>query len=179
MPSISHIVDHTVSILSPSRHHVFDADYVSKLDLLYQQLYPDLNIISISPFYQLAGHATLCGDILGSVMNASSCQSSSTIMAFWPLCNGNVSNVDYVKMRVGCIQYFCQHQLTICTTNGETITYLLLYVGMSVTLITIGMVHQLLLVLTVLNLFLFFPLFLYGEYLLLVHIAKQKLAFLD
>lgn len=41
-------------------------------------------------------------------------------MAFWPLRHGNVSNIDYVKMRVGCIQYFCKHQLTICTTNGET-----------------------------------------------------------
>jgi hypothetical protein len=74
LPSTSFTVDHTVSILSPSRHRVFDADYVSKLELLYQQLYPDLNIISISPFYQHAGRATLCGDILGSVMNATSCQ---------------------------------------------------------------------------------------------------------
>ena len=118
LPGTSFVVDHTVSILSPSRRRVLDADSISKLELLYQQLYPDLNIIS--PFYLHAGRAILCGDILGSVMNATSCQSSSTIMAFWPLCHGNVSSIDYVRMCVGCIQYFCKHQLTISTADSET-----------------------------------------------------------
>ena len=118
LPGTSFVIDRTVSILSPSCHRVFDADHVSKLELL--QLYPNLNIISVSPFYQHAGRAILCGDILGSAMNATSCQSSSTIIAFWPLRYGSVCDIDNVMMRVGCIQYFCNHQLTVSTADCET-----------------------------------------------------------
>ena len=108
LPGTSFVVDHTVSILSPSHRRVLDADSISKLELLYQQLYPDLNIISVSPFYLHAGRAILCGDILGFVMNATSCQSSSTIMAFWPLCHGNVSSIDYVGICVWMYSVFLQ-----------------------------------------------------------------------
>ena len=40
LPGTSFVVDHTVSILSPSRHRV--ADHVSKLELLYQHSIPIL-----------------------------------------------------------------------------------------------------------------------------------------
>ena len=120
LPGVSCVVDHTVSILSPSCRRVLDADNVSKLELLYQQLYPNLNIVSVSPFYFHSGRAMLCGDILGSVMSATSCQSSSTIMAFWPLRHCTVSSIDCVKMRVESVPYFCKHQLTICTADDET-----------------------------------------------------------
>ena len=43
LPGTSFVVDHTVSILSPSRHRVLiDADHVSKLELLYQHSIPIL-----------------------------------------------------------------------------------------------------------------------------------------
>ena len=66
----------------------------------------------------------LCGDILGSVLNATSCQASSTVMAYWPFRHGNISNIDYCRLHVGCIQYYCKHHLTISDAAGESTSLL-------------------------------------------------------
>ena len=97
-------------------------------------------------------------------------------MAFWPLRHANVCDIDNVMMR---IQYFCKYQLTICTADDETthLPHLFAFVkwyerhthynlfGASATVCT--------------NSFETISLFLYSKYLLLVHIAKWKLVFLD
>ena len=80
LPGTSFVADHT---LLPSHRHVLDAANTNKLEMLYWQFYPHLDMVSLSPFYFPAGHGTctcmLCGDIQGSVLNATNCQSSSTI----------------------------------------------------------------------------------------------------
>ena len=81
LPSVSFELNHTVTLLPPLRQCVFPADLVKNLKLLYQQLYHEYNIVSISPFNLHSGRALLCGEVLGSVMNATSCKSASIIMA--------------------------------------------------------------------------------------------------
>ena len=49
----------------------------------------------ISPFYTLSGRALLCGEQIGSVMNATSNRSASIIMAFWPDRYGVIRNINY------------------------------------------------------------------------------------
>lgn len=67
------------------RRQVFPAHLVNDLDKLYKSLYPELSITSLSSFYTRSGRAVVCGEILGSVLNATSNKSSATILAYWPI----------------------------------------------------------------------------------------------
>ena len=118
LPGISFKADHTSLLLPPYRHRVFSADFVNLLEQLYQQLYPEYVIMCISPFYTLSGRALLCGEQIGSVMNATSNRSASIIMAFWPDRYGVIRNINYSSPHVGSVQYFCKHQITISTDHG-------------------------------------------------------------
>lgn len=116
---ISFKIDHTVALLPPLSCCVFSAELVKQLEQLYLHLYPQYNIVSIPPFYSFSGRAILCGEVLGSVVNATSCKSASIIMAYWPLRHEVMRCIDYSRMRVGCVQHYCKHQLTISAENGS------------------------------------------------------------
>lgn len=100
------------ALLPPFREDVLDSMFVKDLESLYSQLYPCQVITHVSPFYVRAGRALLCNQVIGSVMNSASCNSSSVIMAYWPT-GGSISNVDYSRMRVGRVHYFCRHKVTL------------------------------------------------------------------
>ena len=72
----------------------------------------------ISPLYTLSGQVVLCGEQIGSVMNATSNRSASIIMAFWPYRYGVIRNINYSNLHVGSVHYFCKHQITISTDHG-------------------------------------------------------------
>ena len=114
LPGISFEVDHTTALLPPLCTRVFSSDFVKILEQLYKHLYPDWVITSISPFYTLSGGAALCGEVLGSNLNATSNRSASTVMAYWPDIHGTLESIDYGRFHVGCVEYYCEHQVTLC-----------------------------------------------------------------
>ena len=96
-------MEKTIHLLSPMCRHVFPARLVNDLDQLYKALYPEPLITSLSAFYMRSGRAVVCGEILGSVLNATSNRSAATIMAYWPERCGILAGIDNGKLRVGCV----------------------------------------------------------------------------
>ena len=108
-----------VKCLPPLPEDVFCLFLVNSSRILYAQLYPTCAITDISPFFGRCGRIALCGELIGSVMNSRSSNSSAVISAYWPARGHDISSTDYGKrMRVGVIQYFCKHQVTM-HTDGE------------------------------------------------------------
>ena len=99
----------TLVFLFSFRHFekMFLIVYLSRTSSLYSQLYPCQVVTHISLFYIRVGCALLCNQVIGSVVNSTSCNLSSVIMAYWPT-GGSISNVDYSCMRVGKVHY-CKH----------------------------------------------------------------------
>ena len=63
---------------------------------------------------------TLYGDVIGSVLNRVSSQSSSVVMAYWPRYGSNITVIDYSQMNVGIVQFFMKHTVTL--KSNETIS---------------------------------------------------------
>jgi len=111
------------------RHCVFSAALVKHLELLYKQLYPQHGLVSVPPFYTLSGRALVCGEVMGSVMNATSSKSTSIVMAYWPDQYGDIGTIDYSRKRVGCVQYYCKHYVNVSTEHGpERLHHIFAYV---------------------------------------------------
>ena len=91
-------------MLSPTHEDIFEADEVHCLEALYTQLYPQKVLASVSPFYVRSGRVSMCNQVIGSVMNATSAKSSSVVMAYWPSRGNQLSNIDYSRMKVGVVQ---------------------------------------------------------------------------
>ena len=120
LPSIQSFENHGIAaLLPPLREDVFDSTVVRDLESLYTQLYPNKVIARVSPFYIRAGRATLCNQVIGSTMNAASSNSSSVIMAYWPARGNDLSFIDYSRMRIGTVHYYCKHQVAF-TVSGNT-----------------------------------------------------------
>ena len=118
------------TLCSPLFEGVFDATTVDFLTMLYNQLYPSEVVCRVSPFYEHSGRATLCGQVMGSVFNASSCTSSSVVMAFWPGNSNDLSNIDYSCKRIGVVQYYFRHYVTFQRADGtnERVEHVFAYV---------------------------------------------------
>ena len=131
LPGICFEVDKTIHLLPPVRRHIFPANIVSDLDQLYKALYPESLITSLSAFYMRSGRAEVCGEILGSVLNATSNKSAATIMAYWPERCGTLAGIENGKLRVGCVQYYCQHKvkMSVDQSSPKTMDHVLAYVS--------------------------------------------------
>lgn len=83
-------------------------------------------------FYQECGRISIAGDVIGSTKRGSNSISSSVIMAFWPGSGNSLCSIDYGRMRVGIVQYFFQHSVTLGsisnTSHPETFDHLFCYV---------------------------------------------------
>ena len=102
----------SVHLLQPLHRDVFSSDLLRDLEEVYTQLYPLLTIETNSPFFIRSGRAVLGGQLVRSVMNAISSNSSSIIAAYWPCRGWNISAVHYgAQMNIGEIQYFCKHEV--------------------------------------------------------------------
>ncbi len=67
-----------------------------------------------------SGRAVLYGQIVGSVMNACSANSSSIISAWWPTNGNNVHFIDSrTRMSIGEVQFFCQHTVKVRKLDGK------------------------------------------------------------
>ena len=56
--------------------------------------------------------------MIGSMTNASTCNSSSVIAVYWPSRCADISEIDYSHTNIGRVQYFLKHQATFCG-SGE------------------------------------------------------------
>ena len=122
--SISFQNNSVVNILPPFHEDVFSSELQKDLKMFYTQLYPDCTIEKVSPFFIRCGRAVLCGQLIGSVMNATSSNSSFVIAAYWPSSGHNLSSIDYgARMKIGTVQYFCKNQTTVCTSDNVKHNY--------------------------------------------------------
>ena len=55
-------------------------------------------------------------------MNAASSSLSSVIMAYWPLRGNDLSSIDYSRVRIGTVDYYCKHQV-VFSVSGDTIAH--------------------------------------------------------
>lgn len=99
--------------LSPIHEIVFPSDTITLLRQLYSQLYPHFEVTYLSPFSKKCGRVNIGGDIFGSVLSGASARTSSVIMAFWPGTGNDLSTIDYLRMRVGIIQYYFNHSFEL------------------------------------------------------------------
>lgn len=80
----------------------------------------------MTPFYIQSGHVSLCDQVIGSIINASSCNSSSVVTAFWPAKGSNFIDINYSCKCVGI--YFLIHFVTfsvnLALSKGVNIFYL-------------------------------------------------------
>ena len=109
------------SLLPPLREDVFDSTIVRDLELLYTQLYPNMRLARVSPFYIRSGRAMLCNQVIGSTLNAASSNSSSVIMAHWPARGSDLSSIDYSRMRVGTVHYYCKHKVKFTADSHDAL----------------------------------------------------------
>lgn len=106
------------ALRSPLYEGVFDSTVIGDLTTLYSALYPNRVIHRVPPFYQYSGRATLCTQLMGSVLNRSSCTSSSVIAAFWPGNSSDLSTIDYSRKRIGVVQYYLRHSIIFKQIDG-------------------------------------------------------------
>lgn len=109
-----------VTMLPPIHEDIFSADLLKDLNLFYSMIYPDFTIESATPFFVRCGRVTVCKQLIGSTMNSRCSNSSSVVCAYWPVGDCDMSSVNYsARMRIGTVQYFCKHQVTLCLPNSN------------------------------------------------------------
>ncbi len=106
-----------VQRLPPFHERIFPSTTVQELELIYKQLYPHQNIAHVPPFYSCCGRVTIGGDLVGSMLNAASANSASVVMAHWPTRGNDLSAIDFARMRVGVIQFFFKHSVTLSSED--------------------------------------------------------------
>ena len=106
-----------VKLLPPLHEDILYPEQASNLNSLYKQLYPNKVVLPTSPFYTHSGRVTLGNELIGSVMNATSCNSCSVIVAYWPSKGNTLSNITYSYRNVGVVQYYIKHQAKLKDTD--------------------------------------------------------------
>ena len=101
--------------LPPYKEKILDYTSLQYLKTIYHFLYPSWNL-DVLPFYDCYGHVTLAGELIGSVSPGANSPSSSVIMASWP-----TDGTEICTMRVGCVQFFLKHTLSILDNEGRNI----------------------------------------------------------
>ena len=114
-----HQVNH-VLLFPPLRQHVFSLATV-KLEQLCKQLTPSKNVVSVSPFHVRCGRVMVCGKMIGSVLNANSYNSASVIMAYWPVKDEPISNIDTTQLRIGTVQHYMKFHVTYSTDKSDCV----------------------------------------------------------
>ena len=104
-------------LLPPLHQHVLKSEKVEDLQKLYSELYPEKEV-DVSPFCVRSGRAAICSQVIGSTMNAASCNSSSVISAYWKSTNTTLSNIDSTRLRIGRVNHFLKHQCRLSDASG-------------------------------------------------------------
>ena len=106
-----------VTTLLPHTEQVLDDHQMNMLSFVYTELYPSQIFHHIPPFVQRYGRVKLCHDIIGSDLPGQNNRKSSVIMAHWPGTGNQIRHGDYSRLRVGVVQYFLKHTVTVRTES--------------------------------------------------------------
>ena len=89
-------------LLPPLHQDVLMSEQVDDLPMLYRELYLEKEV-DVSTFCVHSGRAVVCNKVhvIGSTMNAGSCNSSSVNSAYWQPTNTTLSNIDSTRLRIG------------------------------------------------------------------------------
>ena len=109
-----------VLLLPPLHKHVFSSATMRQLEKLWEQLNPSKHLVRMSPFHVRCGRVMVCGEMVGSVLNARSCNSASVIMAYWPVADGPITNMDTTRLRVGTVLYYTKFHVTFSTDSNDS-----------------------------------------------------------
>lgn len=115
-------------MLPPLHEDIFSSHLLNDLESFYTMLYPNYSIQCCFPYFIRCGRVTLHEQLIGSVMNS---KWSSVISAYWPTKECDLQSIDYTAhMRIGTVQYFCNHEVVICTTDNteQKFEHILAYV---------------------------------------------------
>ena len=84
---------------------------------IYTQLYPNAVMTNLSQFYLMSNKVVLATEVLGAV---STCNSSASVIgAFWPGHGRSLSDIIYDKLKIGIIQYFFSHKISLTYRDSE------------------------------------------------------------
>ena len=108
-----------IDLLGSYYEDIFNADVADELEGMYNLLYPNYDIPSISRFCKKFGRATIAGNLIGSTMPGPNSRTSAAMMAYWSSSSNSLSNIDYGRMQVGIVQFFIHHILKYNESNEE------------------------------------------------------------
>ena len=74
-------------------------------------------------FYKEYGRLEIAGDVVGSTKRGQNSRTSSVVMSYWPGTGDKINDdvINYERMRVGVIQYFLKHTVTLTNSQGNTV----------------------------------------------------------
>ena len=105
-----------VTMIPPFSEQVLSYNECQGLNTIYSQLYPNQTVLHVPQFYTISRQVSLEGEVIGSMKCGSA---SSVIMAYWPGRGNDLEVIDYSRMRVGVIQYFFEHDVTITSSDSD------------------------------------------------------------
>jgi len=122
-----------VQPLPPFEEKILPLAHAKELQSIYEQLYPRKKTTHMLLFYRQCGRIKLAGNIIGSIKRGSNSTTSAIVicMSFWPESGHSLQSIEYGRMRVGVVQYFLQHSVTVCDnepSSSETLCHLLCYI---------------------------------------------------
>ena len=95
-----------IDVLPPHFSGTLTNTETQYLKSLYKFLYPDINIIHISPFYTSAKKCVIANELFTT---SNTRQKSSVIMAYWPVENCTST----LELQVGIIKQFLKHKIKV------------------------------------------------------------------
>ena len=117
-----------IKCLPPYYDSVFDYEQLQQLKLTYQQLYPHLEVTRLSPFFVRVGRVSFCDEVIGSVLNCKTANSSSVIGAYWPGSGNHLPTTAITTLRIGVIQFFVKHLFTPQLCQGSEVEHIFAFV---------------------------------------------------
>ena len=130
-PCDPHTVDFSMSdvdqLVPPMTEQVTPSDQYLKLQKVYASLYPQHEIRLVQRSYQHSRRASVGGELyVASIYN----RKLSIINAYWPGTGDDLATYDPSLKRVGTINYFMSHTVTLQELSSnkiETVTHILCY----------------------------------------------------
>lgn len=103
LPSVSFHNTGIIKCLPPLYENVFSAENHEYILGIYNELYPEFTVENVSPFFIKCGRVLLGGQLIGSMVNVMSSNTSAVITAFWPTkSTHHLRTIDYRARQYEC-----------------------------------------------------------------------------
>ena len=102
-----------IQVLTPHFHGTLSPSEAQQLKVIYNYMYPDINIQHFSPFYISSKKCVMADELFAS---SNTWERSSMIMAYWPVetCTGTLQR----EMQVGFIKGFLKHKIKVMKNDS-------------------------------------------------------------